>query len=159
MNSFVDYYNILGLRDDASRDDIKRAFRKLAKEWHPDARKHPRVKSTKRFAQISTAYEILSDPEKRKKYDSYKNFSQSYSKQSSYGKEWEDLSRWFQEIYEKHLSKADIKAKLFLSRIRRGFIGAAIGLSIGISFRAAALPLMVLGWFFGYYLFKGQAKS
>jgi len=156
MNTFMNYYTILGLGKDASDEDIKKAFRNLAKEWHPDAKKHSTEESTKKFAQISTAYEILSDPPKRKKYDLYRNFSHSHSREDSYEKEWEDLSRWFQEIYEKHLSKAEQKVGIFLSRIRRGFIGAAVGLSIGVVFRGAALPLMVFGWFLGYYFFKNR---
>lgn len=71
MTSFQDYYTTLGVSRDASDDDIKRAYRKLAKDWHPDT--HPedeRDEVEKKFKSISEANEVLSDPEKRKRYDS-----------------------------------------------------------------------------------------
>lgn len=164
----MDYYKILGVGRDTSKEEIKIAFRNLAKEWHPDANKHSREEATRKFAEISTAYEILSDPEKKKKYDLYRNYSfgysdfyrerKTYTRDFSYEKEWDDLSRWFQEIYEKHLGRMQQQVNIFLNRVRRGFIGAAIGLAIGIPFRGAAIPLMALGWFFGYYLIKDQVK-
>lgn len=164
MNKFMDYYNILGIKHDASDNDIKKAFRNLAKEWHPDTKKHSREEATKMFAEISTAYEILSDPEKRKKYDSFRNYTGVYYNfqreagftNHSHEGEWEDLSRWFQEIYEKHLRRGQQQVNIFLNRIRRGFIAASIGLAVGIFFRGLAIPLMVLGWFFGYYFIKNR---
>ena len=65
-----DYYEVLGVSKDASQDDIKKAFRKLTKENHPDL--HPGDKvCEERFKEGNEAYEILSDPDKRKKYDQY----------------------------------------------------------------------------------------
>jgi curved DNA-binding protein len=67
---FVDYYNILGLAKTASEEDIKKAYRKLARKYHPDL--NPDNKEAQRkFQQINEANEVLSDPEKRKKYDQY----------------------------------------------------------------------------------------
>jgi curved DNA-binding protein len=67
---FVDYYNILGLAKTASEEDIKKAYRKLARKYHPDL--NPNDKEAQRkFQQINEANEVLSDPEKRKKYDQY----------------------------------------------------------------------------------------
>ena len=162
MHKFMDYYSILSIDEDSSKHEIKQAFRNLAKEWHPDAKKHSREEATRKFAEISTAYEILNDPEKSRKYDYYRKYSSSASnsngsnefKDHSFEKEWVDLSKWFQEIYEEHLRNIHKKANIFLSKIRRGLIGAAIGLAIGILFRSIAIPLMILGWFFGYYLIK-----
>jgi len=67
---FQDYYKTLGVSRTASDDEIKRAYRKLAKEWHPD--RHPeseRETVEKKFKAIAEANEVLSDPEKRKRYD------------------------------------------------------------------------------------------
>jgi curved DNA-binding protein len=68
---FQDYYTTLGVPRDASEADIKKAFRKLAREHHPDVAK-PRDKQAaeEKFKQINEAYDVLGDPEKRRKYDS-----------------------------------------------------------------------------------------
>jgi len=65
-----DYYDILGVDKDASQKEIKKAYRKLAKKYHPDMNKDDPDTSEK-FKEISEAYEILSDPDKRERYDRY----------------------------------------------------------------------------------------
>ena len=65
---YRDYYETLGVRKDASQDEIKKAFRKLAKKHHPDANPNNK-KSEELFKEASEAYEVLGDVEKRKKYD------------------------------------------------------------------------------------------
>lgn len=65
---FKDYYKILGVDKSASQDEIKKAFRKLAMKYHPDKNKGDKA-SEEKFKDINEAYEVLSDPEKRKKYD------------------------------------------------------------------------------------------
>ena len=67
---FIDYYKVLGIEKTASEKDIKNAYRKLARKYHPDL--NPNDKDAKKnFQQINEANEVLSDPEKRKKYDQY----------------------------------------------------------------------------------------
>lgn len=68
--AFIDYYSILGLDRSASADDIKKAYRKLARKYHPDVNPNDSEAHNK-FQQINEANEVLSDPEKRKKYDEY----------------------------------------------------------------------------------------
>jgi molecular chaperone DnaJ len=62
-----DYYKVLGVDKKASQDDIKKAYRKLARRYHPDQNKEPGAEE--RFKEVSEAYDVLSDPEKRKRYD------------------------------------------------------------------------------------------
>ena len=67
---FKDYYATLGVPRTASDQDIKKSFRKLAREFHPDVAKDKKTAEEK-FKEINEAYEVLSDPDKRKKYDQY----------------------------------------------------------------------------------------
>jgi curved DNA-binding protein len=67
---FIDYYKILGLDKNATQDEIKKAYRKLARKHHPDLNPNDK-EAHQRFQQINEANEVLSDPEKRKKYDKY----------------------------------------------------------------------------------------
>jgi curved DNA-binding protein len=80
---FIDYYKILGVDKNASTEDIKKAYRKLARKMHPDLNPDDK-EAHKKFQQLNEANEVLSDPEKRKKYDKY-------------GKDWEHG-----EEYEKY---------------------------------------------------------
>jgi curved DNA-binding protein len=67
---FIDYYKILGVNKDATQDQIKAAYRKLARKHHPDLNPNDK-EANKRFQQLNEANEVLSDPDKRKKYDQY----------------------------------------------------------------------------------------
>lgn len=67
---FIDYYQILGLDKSATEEDIKKTYRKLARKYHPDLNPDDQ-EAVKKFQQINEAHEVLSDPEKRKKYDQY----------------------------------------------------------------------------------------
>jgi len=66
-----DYYDVLGLSRDAPRDDIKRAYRTLAKKYHPDLNKDDTAGAEVKFKEVSEAYEVLADENKRKMYDQY----------------------------------------------------------------------------------------
>src|ERR1044072_1616910 len=67
---FIDYYKALGVDKNATQEDIKKAYRMLARKLHPDLNPNDK-EAHKRFQQINEANEVLSDPEKRKKYDKY----------------------------------------------------------------------------------------
>jgi curved DNA-binding protein len=84
---FIDYYNVLGLQKNATADDIKKAYRKLAKQFHPDANPDD-VTAKKKFQQINEANEVLSDVENRKKYDKY-------------GKDWQHSEAFDQQARQR----------------------------------------------------------
>lgn len=88
---FVDYYKTLGVSKSASQDDIKKAYRKLARKLHPDVNPNDK-EAHKKFQQVNEANEVLSDPEKRKKYDQYgenwkhaEQFEKAKQQQGSHG--------------------------------------------------------------------------
>jgi molecular chaperone DnaJ len=66
-----DYYEVLGLDKNASEDDIKKAYRHLAKKWHPDANPDNKKEAEEKFKEIGEAYSVLSDPQKKKNYDQF----------------------------------------------------------------------------------------
>ena len=69
MDDNLSYYSILGIKNDSSPDELKRAYRKLAMQYHPD--KCPGEEAARKFHEVSTAYQVLVDPEKRNLYDQY----------------------------------------------------------------------------------------
>jgi curved DNA-binding protein len=84
---FVDYYKALAVEKNASIEDIKKAYRKLARKYHPDLNPNDK-EAHKKFQQINEANEVLSDPEKRKKYDQY-------------GKDWQHAGQ-FEQARRQH---------------------------------------------------------
>jgi curved DNA-binding protein len=86
---FIDYYKILGLGRNATEADIKKAYRKLARKYHPDLNPND-ANAKKQFQQVNEANEVLSDPEKRKKYD-------KYGKDWQHGEEFEKARRQQQQ--------------------------------------------------------------
>ena len=81
--NFIDYYKVLGVNKKATAAAIKKAYRKLARKYHPDVNPN-NPEAEKKFKQINEANEVLSDPEKRKKYDQY-------------GKDWEHAEAFEKE--------------------------------------------------------------
>ena len=93
--TFIDYYKILGINKTATPKDIKNAYRKLARKYHPDL--NPNDKDAKKnFQQINEANEVLSDPEKRKKYDQYGKDWQ-HAEQFEKAKQYQEQSSDYRE--------------------------------------------------------------
>jgi len=119
---FQDYYDVLGLDRSASEASIKKAYRKLALKWHPDHHKSDdQDKAETRFKQISEAYEVLSDPEKRTKYD---RFGENWE----HGQEFEpksDQRTMSQEEFEAAFGKSsgfsDFFQEMFGGQFRQDF--------------------------------------
>lgn len=101
---FIDYYKILGLDKNASQNDIKKAYRKLARKYHPDLNPND-TEAQRKFQQINEAHEVLNDPEKRKKYDQY-------------GKDWQ---------HAEEFEKARQQQGSYQQQTHGGFGGASSG--------------------------------
>jgi molecular chaperone DnaJ len=71
MGKKQDYYKVLGVERNASMEDIKKAYRKMALKWHPDRNPNIKEEAETRFKEAAEAYEVLSDPEKRARYDQF----------------------------------------------------------------------------------------
>ncbi len=89
---FSDYYKELGLDKGASEDEIKKAFRSLARKYHPDTNPD-NPEAEEQFKKISEAYEVLSDPKKRAKYDQINGQYRSFQNGGQRGGSWQDFGR------------------------------------------------------------------
>jgi molecular chaperone DnaJ len=89
-----DYYELLGIKKGASESEIKKAFRKLARKYHPDVNPGDKV-SEQKFKEINEAYEVLSDEKKRKQYDQFGHaaFDQSFGQGAGPGQGFEGFAR------------------------------------------------------------------
>jgi curved DNA-binding protein len=96
--NFIDYYKILGIDKKASANDIKSAYRKLARKYHPDLNPND-ADAKKNFQQINEANEVLSNPEKRKKYDKY-------------GKDWQHAEQ-FENAKQYREQSSDYRGQKF----------------------------------------------
>jgi curved DNA-binding protein len=100
---FKDYYEVLGIVRDASQADVKKAFRKLARIHHPDVAKDKSTAEEK-FKEINEAYEVLSDPEKRKKYDTLGANWNGQAPPPPGGAEFQFDGTGFSDFFEQHFS-------------------------------------------------------
>ncbi len=152
--AYIDYYGVLGVSKTATQDEIKKAFKKLARKYHPDLNPNdPNAKQ--RFQEINEANEVLSDPEKRKKYDAYgENWKhadefeaqkQRYQQQGRGGGFWSSGNGNFSGSFNGDDGEfSDFFESLFGSRhgsSRRsstGFRGQDFNAELHLSLRAAA---------------------
>ena len=102
--NFVDYYQTLGISKTATEAEIKKAYRKLARKYHPDVNPNDK-EANKKFQQINEANEVLSDPEKRKKYDQYgenwkhaDQYEQAQRQQGQPGGQFGGFGRGFEDF-------------------------------------------------------------
>src|SRR3974377_74264 len=102
---FIDYYKVLGVDKSATQDDIKKAYRKLARKLHPDL--NPNDKDAhKKFQQLNEANEVLSDPEKRQKYNQY-------------GKDWKHAEQ-FDQAQQSHADAQSFRGQSFHGDFEQG---------------------------------------
>lgn len=98
-----DYYEILGVSRDANKEDIKRAYRRLARKYHPDVNKEPGAED--RFKEVSRAYEILSEPETRTRYDRFGEAGVSGAGAGAAGfQDFSDIGGFAADIFETFFS-------------------------------------------------------
>ncbi len=127
---FIDYYKILGISKNASDSEIKKAYRKLARKYHPDV--NPDNKEAERkFKELNEANEVLSNPENRKKYDQYGNdwkhadaFEEAKQKQNTYRNSRtehssfneEDFSDFFSSVFGNSRQKHNYQRQSYKGR-------------------------------------------
>ena len=157
---FKDYYQILGVAREATPEEIKSAFRKLARKYHPDVNPGDQ-QAESRFKEVSEAYEVLGDSEKRKKYDElgsgWRDFQSSNQNPEQNGGPGEtgagfDWSRWythgagggeqrpdfegFEDIFQGPGSFSDFFENLFGYQKRNGFHKDFQGVRKGVDYRS-----------------------
>jgi molecular chaperone DnaJ len=123
-----DYYTVLGVDIEASKDEIKRAYRRLAKKYHPDLNKDNPKEAEEKFKEVSEAYEVLSDPQKRVNYDRFGRAGVDFGPG---GFDWSDFTRYgdIEDIFG-DLFKSFFGGNFGFGVSRGGGMGASVGSSL-----------------------------
>ncbi len=133
----TDYYSVLGLKKGASIDEIKKAYKQLAKKYHPDINKDPDAE--KKFKEIAEAYAVLSDPEKKQNYDNYGDAFQNFEgyRQRGFGQDF-GMDIDFEDIFNSFGFSGF--GDIFGSRRtgRKKDVGTNIKLTLSLTFEEAA---------------------
>ena len=137
------YYDILGINKNASDEEIRKSYKKLAVKWHPDKNPDNKEESEKKFKEISEAYQVLSDPQKKEIYDNYgedglKNDGNMGGNQfnspddifkmffggggSQFGSNFED--NFFQNVSNRHNKKTDPKIVNIPVTLKEFYLGS-----------------------------------
>lgn len=129
----ADYYDLLGVSRTADKDEIKRAFRRLARKYHPDVNKEEGAEE--RFKEINRAYEVLSDPEKRGRYDRFGEAGVGSGVPGAGFSDFSDIPGGFADIFETFFGGFNNTAK---TRRRSGPArGDDLRLDLKLDFREA----------------------
>lgn len=135
-----DYYQILGVAEDATTEEIKKAYRVLVKIWHPDACKRP--DAHEKFVEIAEAYEILKDPIQRKQYDTYKAASEdTYNNQDHSSNTNSSYSQEQQEQFYRNERAARERAREYAAASMEEILKSIIGGLVDITYDASKFIL------------------
>ncbi|MHB1439141.1 MAG: molecular chaperone DnaJ [Cuniculiplasma sp.] len=136
-----DYYKTLGVEKTASPEEIKKAFRQLARKWHPDANPDNKSEAERRFKEISEAYEVLSDENKRKVYD--QTGQVNFGSNGSEGFRWQDFSHFsdfsdiFDDIFRNFNSGGSFRSGFGGRDTRQLDLSLSLSISMAESYRGA----------------------
>lgn len=131
---FKDYYAVLGVSESASPEDIKKAYRKLARKYHPDVSKEENA--IDRFKDVGEAYEVLKDPEKRAEYDQLRKYGRRSDGSFEPPPGWQSASGFGGGGYTEADARqfSDFFEEIFGGGRREGFAGAGFGRDFGSGF-------------------------
>ncbi|MBN2395828.1 MAG: molecular chaperone DnaJ [Candidatus Atribacteria bacterium] len=136
-----DFYEILGVSKDASQEEIKKAFRKLALKYHPDANPNNKEEAEKKFKEIGEAYAILSDPDKKARYDQFgtvdSDAGAGFDFRNFYGEGMDDLGN-FSDIFESFFGGGFGGSSRKTYRRERAKKGSNLRYNLNISLEEAA---------------------
>lgn len=139
-------YKILGVHKRATLQEIRKAYKNLAKEWHPDKTDHPGAEN--KFVEITKAYEILTDPERRKKFDNHgiteENISRQRRDNSHFNNVFDPLEELFARNFKFHYQNRDISLFYKMSITYRSFENVIVPKT----FRTPYLILFYSDWCF-----------